>query len=85
MKVGACTEVGGSERSSTGAGVAVEEVAFSAFSAFSLSCLNLLKYRGEANSVIWSGSMMFCVWPLCHSVAGVERGVVVDTAYQGRE
>ena len=27
--------------------------------------------------------MMFCVWPLCHSVAEIKRGVV-DTAYQGR-
>jgi hypothetical protein len=28
--------------------------------------------------------MMFCVWPLYHSVAEIKRGVV-DTAYQGRE
>lgn len=40
-----------------------------AFSALSLSCLNLLKYRSEANSVMWRGSMMSCVWRLCHPVA----------------
>lgn len=40
-----------------------------AFSVFSLSCLSLLKYRSEANSVIWRGSMMSCVWQLCHPVA----------------
>lgn len=38
-------------------------------SAGSFNCLNLLKYRSEANSVMCRGSMVFCTWPLCHSVA----------------
>jgi hypothetical protein len=54
-----------------------------AWSGFSLSCLNLLKYRSEANSVMWRGSMMSYVWPLCHPVAGVSE-VVIDKAYQER-
>jgi hypothetical protein len=53
-----------------------------AWSGFSLSCRNLLKYRSEANSVMWRGSIMPCVQLLCHSVAGVGV-VVIDEAYQG--
>lgn len=79
VKVGACRD-GSSGTSDAGTG-SPEEVA--ALSACSLSCLNLLKYRSEANSVMWRGSMTFCVWPLCHPVAEMETSVL-DTAYQGR-
>jgi hypothetical protein len=51
------------------------------FSAFSFNFFNLLKYRSEANSVMWRGSMLSCVWPLSHPVAVLNR-VVIDKAYQ---
>jgi hypothetical protein len=47
---------------------AVDELAVADPSARLSNCLNLLKYRSDANSVIWRGSMMFCAWPLCHPV-----------------
>jgi hypothetical protein len=84
VKVGACNDGGNSGTSGAGAGPAEAEAeAEAAFSAFSLSCFNLLKYRSEANSVMWRGSMVFCVWPLCPPIAEMKRGVL-DTAYQGR-
>lgn len=65
-----------------GSAVAAEEE--EAWSGLSRNCLNLLKYRSEANSVMWRGSMISYVWRLCHPIAGVSA-VVIDKAYQGRE
>ncbi len=65
IKVGAdvvCT------RGEVAAATELETEAFSAASG-GFNCFNLSKYRGDANSVRWRGSIMFCVWPLCHPVA----------------
>jgi hypothetical protein len=79
VKVGASNAVGGGTFAAV-AGCA-EELPFSSFE---FNCFNLLKYRSEANSVMWRGSMMSCVWPLCHPVAVLEI-FVNDKAYQDRE
>ena len=56
----------------------VEELPLSSFES---NCFNLLKYRSEANSVRWRGSMISCVWPSGHPVAVLGR-CVIDKAYQ---
>lgn len=59
----------------------IEELALSSLE---FSCFSFSKYRVEANSVRWRGSMMSCVWPLGHPVAVFGR-CVIDEPYQDRE
>ena len=75
MNVEGCSDGGGTFAAAVGC---VEEPALSSFE---LSCFSLLKYRSEANSVRWRGSMVSRVWPSAHPVAVLER-YVIDEAYQ---
>jgi hypothetical protein len=82
VKVGCCDEGGrGAFGATTGP---VELLALAAFSAFSFNCLNLLKYRSEANSVMWRGSIWAGVWPLCHPVAEMRSGTIDKACQEGR-